>query len=187
MTVQPVDLQSSFTTLPVCKVTSKGWVPTRLLNAAGGVRLTGCYDRSYSLRQPRFAFISLSQAEWDNKMESRGGLRFFEYVSSFIHEGGYLSSQSWGATLLSASLSVHRYISMLMADAEGTDEWLSDATGYGLIFGPAGIEFEFCKPGFVSHNMKLWFKNRIWSNLICFPRTKLLKLKCTVKRRLHPH
>lgn len=40
----------------------------------------------------RFALISLSQAEWDNKMESRGGLGFFEYESSFIHEGGYLSS-----------------------------------------------------------------------------------------------
>lgn len=92
MTVQPVDLQSSFTTPPVCAVTSKGWVPTRLLKAAGGVHLTGCYDRSYGLRQPLFSFISLSQSEWDNKMESRGRLGFFEYVSSFIHQGGYLSS-----------------------------------------------------------------------------------------------
>ncbi len=98
MTVLPVDLQSSFTVLPVCAVTSKGWVQTRLQNAAsgGGVHLTGCYDRSYGLRQPLFAFISLGQAEWDNKMESRGGLGFFEYVSSFKHQGGYLSSDRAG-------------------------------------------------------------------------------------------
>lgn len=57
-----------------------------------GVHLTGGYDRSYVLRQPLFAFVSLSQTEWDNKMESIGGLGVFEYVSSFIHEGGYLSS-----------------------------------------------------------------------------------------------
>lgn len=54
--------------------------------------LTGCYDRSYGLRQPPFSFISLSRAERDNKVENRGWLRFFEYMSSFIHEGGYLSS-----------------------------------------------------------------------------------------------
>lgn len=94
MTVQPVDLQSCFTTLPLCEVTTTGWVPTRPLNAAQGGHLTSCYDRSYGLRQPLCAFISLSQVEWDNKMESRGGLGFFEYVSSFIHEGGYLSSDS---------------------------------------------------------------------------------------------
>lgn len=37
-----------------------------------------------------------------------------------------------------------------MADAEGNDEWLGDTAGYGQIFVPAGIELEFCKPGFVS-------------------------------------
>lgn len=57
-----------------------------------GAHLTGCYDRSYGLRQPPFSFISLSRAERDNKVENRGWLRFFEYMSSFIHEGGYLSS-----------------------------------------------------------------------------------------------
>lgn len=54
--------------------------------------LTGCYGRSYGLRQQPFSFISLSRAERDNKVENRGWLRFFEYMSSFIHEGGYLSS-----------------------------------------------------------------------------------------------
>lgn len=48
-------------------------------------------------------------------MNSMGGLGFLKYVSSFMYEGGYLSS-----VLSSLSLSVVSDIGMLMVDAAGT-------------------------------------------------------------------
>ncbi len=117
VTVQLVELQSILTTLAVCEVTSKRWVPTCFLNAAGGVRLTDCYDRTTTA-----AFISLSEAVKQGGAEPPSICVIFQ-----TWRGIFIIRQSRGAALVSASLSVERYISMLMDDAKGNDAWLSDS------------------------------------------------------------
>lgn len=108
-----------------------------------GWRWGCCYHRSYSLRQPLFAFISLSHAEWYNTMESRGGLGFFEYVSSFILEG-YLSSDRVEGPPSSQPACLSTDTSVCWWLMQRNDEWLSNTAGYGQIFVPAGTGFEIC-------------------------------------------
>lgn len=158
-----MDLQSSFTTPSVCEVTSKDESRHACWMQRGE---SNCYDRSYGLRQQLFALILLSQAEWDNKMETRGELGFLNIRHHSYMKGDIYHQTKLRGHLLSTSLSVYRYFSMLIADAQG-----NDVTQWQVWYVCAGRYW------MAILYLIIWkysvFKNIIQSNFICFPSTKL--------------